>query len=118
MFLRPRPLAYKSGPTSQSGVAAESVAVRRPASALLRPLKAARSTRTPSLAFSGVKECPVPGVRTGPSACRTAAASSTSSLGATILRGLQVTPPDQLDHLPPTIFIGLPCLRMLRAAAY
>src|ERR1700722_13324570 len=71
------------------------------------PVKAARSMMVPSVAFKGVKEWPVPGTRTGPGACRMAAASSTSSLGAMMACGLQTTPPDQFDHLPATIFMRL-----------
>jgi hypothetical protein len=39
-----------------------------------------------------------------------AAASSTSPFGVANSFGLQVTPPDQFDHLPPTIFIANPVL--------
>ncbi len=60
----------------------------------------------PLVAFSGVKEWPAPGTRTGAAAVRTAAASSTSSFGAMNALGLQTTPPDQLDHFPLTIFMG------------
>src|SRR5271155_3207702 len=84
------------------------VAISRPGSAPCTPVKALRSISVPSVALSGVKEWPVPGTRTGPWACRTAAARSTSSLGLTIWRGLQVTPPDQFDHLPATIFTADP----------
>src|SRR5690349_24184365 len=80
-------------------------------SKLFSPLNADRSISVPSVAFNGVKECPVPGTRTGPLPCRTAAARATSSLGATISLGLQMTPPDQFDHLPPTIFMKGAALR-------
>src|ERR1051325_8406433 len=85
-------------------------------SKLFNPLKADRSINVPSVAFNGVKEWPVPGTRTGPLPCRTAAARATSSLGATISFGLQTTPPDQFAHLPPTIFMSAEVLRYQCAA--
>ena len=90
---------------SHSRAAAPSVATLLSGSKALRPPNAERPTRGPSVAFNGVNECPVPGTRTGPLPLRTAAANATSSFGATISLGLQTTPPDQFDHLPPTIFI-------------
>jgi hypothetical protein len=77
-------------------------------------LKAFRSIIVPSVAFNGVKEWPVPGTRTGAGHLRMAAASSTSSFGAANSFGLQVTPPDQFDHFPPTIFIENPVCNAFR----
>jgi len=73
--------------------------------ARFKPEKADRSSRTPSLAQSGVKECPLPGARTGPSAPRIAAASSISLSGARICRGLQLTLFDSSTTLPRRIFM-------------
>src|SRR5689334_11052914 len=111
MLKRARPKECNCGPTSHSRVAAPNVAMFFSGSKPFSPLNADRSISVPSVAFNGVKECPVPGTRTGPLPCRTAAARATSSLGATISLGLQMTPPDQFDHLPPTIFMKGAALR-------
>ena len=71
----------------------------------------------PSVPANGVNEWPAPGARTVLSARRIAAASSTSSRGAITFFGLQVTPPDQFDHLPPTIFMPCSALAEPRSAA-
>src|SRR6185312_6202908 len=105
IFLSPRPSFRSAGLTAHKGVAAPNVAVSFSLLTLLRPVNAARSTIMPSLAQTGVKEWPLPGARTVSSVERMAAASATSSLGATTCLGLLVTPPDQFDHLPPTIFM-------------
>src|SRR5882724_7111093 len=107
MFLSARPSGCRSGPISQSRVAAPNVATLRSGSNFLRLENADKSIKVPSVALSGVNECPVPGARTGALPWRTAAANATSSFGATISLGLQTTPPDQLDHFPPTILMTL-----------
>ena len=100
-FGRARPSAWSAGLSTCSGVPASTRTRRRSRSTPMTPLSPPRRSSMPSVATSGVKECPEPATRTrSRRAAAPASASTTPSVvsTSTTSAGVAVTLPPQFRH--------------------